>query len=109
MAAMSSNSAFLQLRIGPCTHHMDGGLGGGPVKGAPQRFAVDRHDLPLTALAEGLCPGEKTLREFVWIKPGEHPAKRIVRWNAMGHVQHLLEPLSLRLPIFCDIFPAFST
>jgi len=55
-----------------------------------------------------LRPGEKTLREFVWIKPGEHPAKRIVRWNAMGQCQELLEPLNLGVTILFHVFPALG-
>jgi len=96
------------MRIGPRTHHVEGGLGCPAVKKAPQGFAVNRHALPRTALAERLRPGETTLRACVRIKTGEHAAERIVRRNAMGHSQNLLEPLGLRLAIFFDIFSAFS-
>src|SRR5262252_6721830 len=79
--------------IGPRTHHVNGSLGRPSVKRVPQRLAVDCHDLPLTALAERVGLGEQTLHAFVRIKTGEHLVKRSVRRKAVGHVEHLLEPL----------------
>src|SRR6266540_1467989 len=52
-----------------------------------------------TALTERVGPGEKTVHAFVRIEASAHAAKRIVRRNAMGHIQHLLEPLGLRLAL----------
>ncbi len=97
------------IGLGPRAHHGDGGLGGRTVQGATQGFAVHRHDLPLTALTEGLGPGEKTWRACVRIEACEPTAKRLVRRNAMGQVQQLSEPLGLRLALCCAIFPALRT
>jgi len=79
------------------------------IKGAPERFAIDRHDLPGERLVQGRGPPHKALRQFVGLEPGQHPAKGIVRGNTMGEGQELLEPLRLGLPILFHVFPALRS
>ena len=52
-----------------------------PIKGAPERFAINRYDSSLRHLTHGRHPPQKTLLELVGFEPGDHPRKGSVRRN----------------------------
>src|SRR5262249_39418345 len=98
-------------KLGPiakaATSYVQGRRGGGTVKGGPHGFAIERDECPLRELCDRLGPGQKALLEALWIEPGKHPAKGIVRGNSMRQDEEGLEPGALALAKEFPILEAF--
>ena len=41
---------------------------------------------PLRMLAQAFCPGDEPGLHRYRVQPAKHPAKRVVRWNAVGQI-----------------------
>ena len=57
------------MGVGPRADHVDGALGGSLLKGAPQRFSLNRAASPVERLAQGLGPVHKALGQFIRFEP----------------------------------------
>lgn len=94
------------IAVGPGAHHVDGRLRRRPIKGMPQCFTVNRHDIATGEIAQRRRPRQKALRQFVRGQARQDPPKRLMPGNAMGSVQDLSAPSGLGLAVLLNIFPA---
>src|SRR3954470_2829736 len=69
---------------------MQGRGGRGPVKGAPERLAVQGHHA-LTALGKAAHEGQKTRLELRRIEQPKHARERVMAWDAMPEREDLFE------------------
>src|SRR3954451_22989717 len=76
---------------------MQGRGGRGPVKGAPERLAVQGH-YALTALGKAAHEGQKTRLELRRIKQPKHARERVMAWDAMPEREDLFEEGLLGAP-----------
>jgi hypothetical protein len=89
----------------PGRDHMDRPLAAAAVEGAPQRLAINRHDLS-DVLLQGCRPGDEGDLETLRIERVEHVREGIVARNAMGEGQKASQKIELGLAIFLDFDPA---
>ena len=76
---------------------MQGRGGRGPVKGAPERLAVQGH-YALTALGKAAHEGQKTRLELRRIEQPKHARERVMAWDAMPEREDLFEEGVLGAP-----------
>src|SRR3954462_6396939 len=76
---------------------MKGRGGRGPVKGAPERLAVQGHHA-LTALGEAAHEGHKTRLELGRIEQPKHARERVMAWDAGPEREDLFEEGVLGAP-----------
>src|SRR5215212_3081903 len=76
---------------------MQGRGGRGPVKGAPERLAVQGHHA-LTALGKAAHEGQKTRLELRRIEQPKHARERVMAWDAMPEREDLFEEGVLGAP-----------
>ena len=81
----------------PGADHMNRRFAAGGVEAAPQRFTVDRDDLPVGNLLQRSDPTEQTLLKFSRLQRAQNRIETIMRRNAAAHVEKLRQPLLLIL------------
>jgi hypothetical protein len=81
---------------------MNGPFGRALVEGVTQRLAVDRDHLALGRLGYRPHPAQKTRLKLHGVKQAKDPIEGVVRGNAPGQFQKLLEPFVPRLSKVLD-------
>ena len=84
---------------------MEGRRGGGPIKGMPERCAVDGPNIARRGSVEGVRPRDEALGELLGVPLREDPPKGVMPWKAMREVEQVGQPLGLGLPILFEVFP----
>jgi hypothetical protein len=83
---------------GPGADHVQRVLPFGPIQRGAAGLAIHGDDLTRRDLMDGLDPTEEALDELVAVEQGEDPADGVVRGDAIGQLQELLQPVPFGVP-----------
>ena len=90
----------------PRAYHMDGGFALRLVGGAPDGFAVNRHDLPFGGFPNPLCPFDEEVLEVSGVDDGKDAPEGVVGRYSIGEFEEGLEPVEFGVSEGFDIDPA---